>query len=75
MVLILLIYLIHSLDINECSTNTDNCDGNATCTNNADNFTCTCNTGFEGNGLSCTGLWFIIIILDHLKLLQQINKH
>ena len=45
--------------MDECSTNTDNCDGNATCTNNAGNFTCTCNTGYEGNGLSCTGLWFI----------------
>ena len=54
-------YQSHSLDIDECSTNTDNCDGNATCTNNAGNFTCTCNTGYTGNGLSCTGLWFIII--------------
>ena len=65
-VLILLMYCIHSLDIDECSTNTDNCDGNAICTNTIGNFTCTCNTGYTGNGLSCTGLLFIIIILDHL---------
>ena len=66
MVLALLIYYTHSLDIDECTTNTDNCDINATCTNTVGNFTCTCNTGYTGNGLSCTGLWFITIILDHL---------
>ena len=44
------------LDINECLTNTHNCDSNATCINTAGNFTCTCNTGYERNGESCTGL-------------------
>ena len=44
------------LDIDECLTNTHNCDSNATCINTVGNFTCTCNTGYEGNGESCTGL-------------------
>ena len=40
-------------DINECITNTDNCDADATCTNTAGSFTCACNAGFSGDGTSC----------------------
>ena len=40
-------------DIDECASNVDNCDGNATCTNTAGSFTCACNAGFYGTGTSC----------------------
>ena len=43
------------LDINECSSLIDNCDSNAACTNIPGSFTCTCNSGFKGNGITCTG--------------------
>ncbi|MBK8252007.1 MAG: DUF4215 domain-containing protein [Polyangiaceae bacterium] len=43
-------------DNDECTLNTDNCDANATCTNTPGSFTCACNVGFTGNGVTCTNL-------------------
>ncbi|KAJ8307441.1 hypothetical protein KUTeg_015525 [Tegillarca granosa] len=37
-------------DVNECATGQHNCTGNATCTNNVGNYSCSCNLGFTGNG-------------------------
>ena len=49
------ISLCTSTEINECSQNSHNCDGNATCTNTDGSYWCTCNLGFSGNGTSCRG--------------------
>ena len=38
-------------DIEECSTNP--CHVNAMCTDTSGSYTCTCNTGFTGDGVSC----------------------
>ena len=43
------------LDLDECSLDTDTCDDNAVCTNNAGSYTCTCNNGYSGNGTKCEG--------------------
>jgi hypothetical protein len=43
-------------DINECTNGTNNCSPNATCTNTAGSFTCACNVGFTGNGVTCTDI-------------------
>ena len=40
-------------DVNECVTSP--CDANAACANTAGSYTCTCNSGYTGNGTSCTG--------------------
>ncbi|XP_072047045.1 uncharacterized protein [Amphiura filiformis] len=42
-------------DINECTSSTDNCDANAACTNTTGSFTCACNAGYSGDGITCTG--------------------
>ena len=42
-------------DINECEVGTDNCHADATCENTIGSFTCTCNTGYEGDGVTCEG--------------------
>ncbi|MDI1436799.1 FG-GAP-like repeat-containing protein [Polyangium sorediatum] len=44
------------VDVDECAAGTDNCDENASCTNTAGAFTCACNAGYEGDGVSCTNI-------------------
>ena len=46
------------LDNNECTLGTDNCHDDATCTNTYGSFYCTCNTGFTGNGVNCSGKFY-----------------
>jgi hypothetical protein len=40
-------------DIDECAATP--CDVNAACVNTDGSFTCTCNTGYSGDGFSCAG--------------------
>ena len=41
-------------DIDECSDGSDKCHDNADCENIKGNYTCSCKSGFSGNGFSCT---------------------
>ncbi|RKI33261.1 DUF4215 domain-containing protein [Corallococcus sp. AB004] len=43
-------------DIDECAAGTDNCNDNASCTNTGGSFTCACNAGYEGDGVTCTNI-------------------
>lgn len=43
------------LDIEECTTDTDNCHDDANCTNTKGSFFCTCNHGYSGDGITCEG--------------------
>ncbi len=55
-------------DIDECTTNTHDCDLLATCTNTDGSFTCACNEGYTGDGKSCNGSWLSCFVrLNMLK--------
>ncbi|CAH3179058.1 unnamed protein product [Porites lobata] len=42
-------------DVNECSASPSVCHVNASCQNNVGSYVCSCNTGFTGDGKTCTG--------------------
>ena len=50
-------------DNDECTSGTNNCHNNAICTNTDGSFTCACNTGYGGNGVTCTGRQRIIVVV------------
>ena len=62
-----MIILLHLADVNECTQSTHNCHQNAVCQNTNGGFNCSCNNGFEGNGINCTGTY---VILTERELLQ-----
>ena len=47
-------YVFICTDIDECAEQSP-CDGNAVCTNTPGSFTCACNEGYSGDGITCTG--------------------
>ena len=54
-----------SVDVDECEKGEDNCDENAQCANTIGSFECTCNSGYEGPGDSCTGKFVFVLHLFH----------
>ena len=50
------------VDVDECANNTDICNADANCTNSNGSYSCECNTGYEGNGTTCDGMWLYIFI-------------
>ncbi|CAH1256822.1 MEGF10 [Branchiostoma lanceolatum] len=47
-------------DIDECNSNNHVCNTNAKCTNTAGSFSCSCNAGYQGDGVSCS-------VIEHLE--------
>ena len=54
-VIILKVPSLSIIDIDECQNDTDNCHDNANCNNTFGSFTCACQDGYRGDGVTCTG--------------------
>ena len=61
-------------DINECSVNRSGCDVNADCHNKPGSYSCTCKTGYSGNGSNCIGI-SIIYVFEINRLILLIMYH
>ena len=42
-------------DLDECDTNSHDCDRNANCRNTVGSYKCTCKAGYAGDGKNCSG--------------------
>ena len=50
------VFRLSNLDFDECvSSETNDCDPSALCTNTEGSYSCRCVIGYEGNGRNCTG--------------------
>lgn len=56
-------HTFHYRSVDQCTDGTDNCDANAMCTDTTEGFTCTCNNGFTGDGVTCSK-WQLMLISD-----------
>ena len=54
--LILRQFVCDVADIDECQTNNGGCSAVASCTNTEGGFTCTCPSGYAGDGTTCSGV-------------------
>jgi len=61
-----LLWKKYKIDIDECSTNNGGCSLDAKCTNNIGSFSCTCKTGYSGDGFTCTGMKYFFSSLSLL---------
>ena len=59
-------YVSISADINECIDVVHKCYINAICTNNDGSYSCSCESGYSGNGTACAGMKILIYYIIFL---------
>ena len=80
----LLLYLlsiaicVHFADKDECATSeTNQCDANALCTNTRGSYVCRCIKGYQGDGLHCQGIFkkkFLSVREDRISASENKSK-
>jgi len=63
--------LIYIADIDECATNNGGCSVDASCSNVPGSFSCSCNAGYDGDGIACSGCLQISVSIRLLYILLQ----
>ena len=63
------------VNIDECTDGADDCDENAQCIDTPGSFTCTCNTGYDGDGLNCTSKQIKIDKGGKMTTILQVGVH
>ena len=63
------VVLIVVLDVDECAASSPVCDGNATCKNCLGSYSCTCNTGFSGDGKICQDQQNALLVINEIVLI------
>ena len=59
------------IDVNECLRGTDNCSINALCNDTTGSYQCSCNIGYNGNGVNCSKQ--IVILVSFLNLILVLS--
>ena len=62
-------------DLDECATNSFDCDPNAACQNTKGSYTCGCKSGYTGNGKICNGNKLIMMAQKIVKSYMVVHIH
>lgn len=60
--------------MNECTDGTHTCDQNADCENTDGSFTCNCQSGYTGDGITCTGMLVTFEFFSESRVLIFLEK-
>ena len=52
-------------DINECDNGQNDCDRDAICSNTIRSYSCTCDTGYYGNGIQCSAAHAVLVLSNY----------
>ena len=74
--IIFIVVLCVSLDVDECKVSESFCDVNADCNNTRGSYRCLCKPGFTGDGKTCSGTsaLYVYLITCHTNLEKKKKK-